>query len=296
MNQRWRGDGPQFTPQELEMLLRLFREEAGLEFPRDTEYVLERKLQERLLALELGDFSDYLRLLRSPAGRRELELALDEVTTHETYFFREEYQLRTFQQELLPQIQAMTEGRKRLTLWSAGCASGEEAYTLAMIVDASGLFDGWSVRVVGSDLSRRCIQVARRGIYGKSSFRTVNKELEGRYFEEEEGRLGVRQDLRDRCLFLQANLLDPERHITLGRMEAIFCRNVLIYLSQEARQRVLQMFYERLCPGGFLLLGHSESLLHTESAFEIVHLNNDVVYRRPEREEGRRSGESLRGR
>lgn len=291
MSQRWRSGGPQLEPQELATLLRLFREEAGLEFSRDTEYVLERKLQERLVALGLSDFAEYTRLLRSAAGRKELELALEEVTTHETYFFREEYQLRTFQQELLPQLRAMTEGRRRLTLWSAGCSSGEEAYTLAMILDASGLFEGWSVRIVGSDLSRRCIAQARRGDYGRSSFRALPRELEERYFTEEQGRLVVIPEIRERCLFLQVNLLDQERHITLGRMDAIFCRNVLIYLAEEARRRVLRGLYERLAPGGYLLLGHSESLLHTESDFEIVHLQGDVVYRRPERDEAKRPQE-----
>jgi hypothetical protein len=126
MSQRWRPDGPLINPQDLSALLRLFREEAGLEFPRDTEYVIERKLQERLAALGLGDFGEYVRLLRSAAGRKELEHALDEVTTHETYFFREEYQLKIFQQELLPRLRVMTEGRRRLTLWSAGCSTGEE--------------------------------------------------------------------------------------------------------------------------------------------------------------------------
>jgi chemotaxis protein methyltransferase CheR len=291
MSQRWRPDGPLINPQDLSALLRLFREEAGLEFPRDTEYVIERKLQERLAALGLGDFGEYVRLLRSAAGRKELEHALDEVTTHETYFFREEYQLKIFQQELLPRLRVMTEGRRRLTLWSAGCASGEEAYTLAMLLDASGLFEGWSVRVVGSDLSRRCIHQARRGSYGRSSFRTLPKDFEDRYFTLNGGRLEVIPEIREMCLFLQMNLLDQERHLTLGRMDAIFCRNVLIYLAAEARQRVLRSLYDRLNPGGYLMLGHSESLLHTESDFEVVHLQGDVVYRRPEQDDGRRPQE-----
>lgn len=296
MNQRQQGEEPLLTPQDLELLVQLFQGEAGLEFPRDTENVLQRKLQERLKILKIRYFSEYIRLLRSPGGQRELEHALDEVTTHETYFFREEYQLRTFQQELLPQIRAMAEGRQRLTLWSAGCSTGEEAYTLAMLVNSSDFFNDWSIHILGSDISRRCIQIARRGVYGKSSFRTTIKGLEDRYFTKENGLFTIRQEIRDQCLFLHANLLDPERHIPLGRMEAIFCRNVLIYLSQEARQRVLQLLYDRLQPGGYLLLGHSESLLHTESAFEVVHLNNDVVYRRPERDDGRRPSDRVKGR
>jgi chemotaxis protein methyltransferase CheR len=278
---RWRPEGPRLNPAERAQLLWIFREEAGLEFPQDTEYVIERKLQERLLQLNLKDFTEYIRLLRSPAGRSELDQALEEVTTHETYFFREDYQLRIFQQELLPQLKTLAEGRRRLTLWSAGCSSGEEAYTLAMLLSDAGHFDGWTLRVVGSDLSRRCIAHARRGVYGRSSFRAVSRDYESRFFAEEAGRLSVLPAIRERCLFLHANLLDQERHITLGRFEAIFCRNVLIYLAEEARERVIQLLHDRLQPGGYLLLGHSESLLHTESPFEAIHLQGDVVYRRP---------------
>ncbi|MCS6898880.1 MAG: CheR family methyltransferase [Myxococcales bacterium] len=296
MSHQWRSGGPRMDPQDLAALLQIFREAAGLEFPRDTEYVLERKLQDRLVALRFDNFGDYVRLLRSTAGRKELEHALDEVTTHETYFFREEYQLRLFQQDLLPRLRAMNEGRRRLTLWSAGCASGEEAYTVAMLLDNSKLFEGWALRVVGSDLSKRCIYQARRGSYGRSSFRALPREFEERYFTLQGERLEVIPKIREMCLFLQMNLLDQERHLTLGRMDAIFCRNVLIYLAEEARQKVLRLLYERLIPGGYLMLGHSESLLHLQSAFEAVHLQGDVVYRRPESDDGRRSQNSGRSR
>lgn len=288
-NSPFRPDGPRLDPSERRQLLLIFREEAGLEFPMDTEFVIERKLQERLAENHLGSFEEYIKLLRTPAGRRELEAALDEVTTHETYFFREEFQLKAFHDELLPRLRALTESRRRLTVWSAGCSTGEEVYTLAMLINESRLFEGWAVRIVGSDLSRRCVHTARRAVYGRSSFRAVPKELLGRYFvEEEAGRMRVIDEIRNQCLFVHANLLDFERHLTLGRMEAVFCRNVLIYLAEEARGQVLQTLYDRLAPGGYLMLGHSESLLHSDSSFEVVHLRGDVVYRRPERDEVRR--------
>lgn len=286
MTSHWRPDGPRLGPDALRQLLLIFRVEAGLEFSQDTEFVLERRLQERLTALELVSFDEYVRLLRTPSGRRELELALDEVTTHETYFFREEFQLRAFRDEILPRLRASNENRRRLTIWSAGCSTGEEVYTLAMILDDSGLFDGWSVRFIGSDISRRCVNLARRGVYSGSSFRAVPPGFLARYFVEEEGRMRVIDSIRNQCLFLQANLLDHERHIPQGRMEAVFCRNVLIYLAEEARRRVLLTLHDRLYPGGYLMLGHSESLLHIDSSFEAVHLRGDVVYRRPEREDG----------
>lgn len=282
---------PRAEPTELRQILQLFRDEAGLSFSPETEFVVERKLRERILALDLISLAEYLNLLRSgPEGRREMEIVLDEVTTHETYFFREEFQLRLFRNELLPRLRALAEPRRRLTLWSAGCSTGEEAYTLAMILDEARDFDDWVVRVVGTDLSRRCVMAARRGIYGGASFRAVPREYMARHFSIDEGGARVNDELKSRCLFLQANLLDGERHPMIGRVEAIFCRNVLIYLCEDARKRVLQVLYDRLCPGGYLLLGHSESLLHGGSSFEVVNLQGDVVYRRPERDDGYKRG------
>ncbi|RYE84658.1 MAG: protein-glutamate O-methyltransferase CheR, partial [Myxococcales bacterium] len=230
------------------VLLQLLRETAGLEFSTDTSFVLERRLQDRLVALSLDSFDDYVRLLRSPAGRAELEHVLDEVTTHETYFFREEYQLRAFRDELLPRLHALAERRRRMTIWSAGCSTGEEVYTVAMLVDASHLFDDWNVRVVGSDLSRRCIERARRGVYGPSSFRSMPRDLLDRYFTLDERQHRVDDSIRAYCAFFQANLLEPERHLGVGRAEAIFCRNVLIYLAEPARRQVLELLFARLEP------------------------------------------------
>jgi chemotaxis protein methyltransferase CheR len=272
--------GPPLSPIEAQKLMELFRQEAGLAFTDEYVTVLERRLRERLLALDMRSFSQYLDHLRSPGGAREMEEALEVVTTHETYFFREEYQLRAFRDEVLPTLRSVLDGRKRLSLWSAGCSTGEEAYTLAMVVAESRLFDGWEVRVFGSDLSRKCIAAARRAVYGKAAFRVVPKEFRNAYFVEEPEGTRPAPAIRALCTFGQINLLYPDRSAVVGRVDAIFCRNVLIYLDTDARRRVIDTLYERLAPGGYLMLGHSESLLNVTSAFEVVHLKEDLVYRK----------------
>jgi chemotaxis protein methyltransferase CheR len=150
-----------------------------------------------------------------------------------------------------------------------------------MLTRDSGLFPGRSVRVFGSDISRRCLSHARRGVYGPSSFRTIPADFRRRYFVDRADGAHVADDLRSVCQFGHLNLLDTPRSSVVGRVDVIFCRNVLIYFDDLARRRTIEMFYERLLPGGYLLLGHSESLLNVSTAFELVHLREDLVYRKP---------------
>ena len=276
---------------EVRLLSDLFRHEAGLAFADDSGFVLERRLKERVAALGLPTFGHYVDYLKHDAGGpRELEEALELVTTHETYFFREEYQLRAFREEVVPRLRQLVGSRRRLSIWSAGCSTGEEAYTVAMLLVHGGLPFGWEARVFGTDLSRRCVTAARRAIYGGAAFRCVPFEFRHRYFVEAADGTAVAPSVRAMCSFAQLNLLDRDRLEVVGRVDAVFCRNVLIYLDQEARRRVLDNVYECLLPGGFLMLGHSESLLHVPSGFEPVRLRDDLVYRKPEGAPSRRGG------
>jgi chemotaxis protein methyltransferase CheR len=242
---------------------------------------MERKLRERLQTLGAADFAEYYHYLRyHPDARAEIERAVDVLTTNETYLFREEYQLRAFQQEVLPLLHERGVRQKRLSIWSAGCSTGEEVYTLAILIRESRLFEGWDVRVIGNDISRRVLQVARRASYGTSSFRSMPCNYQEYFVESPEGRT-VRSDIRAMCNFAHLNLLDGARYNVIGAVDAVFCRNVLIYFDTASRRKVIQEFYERLHPGGFLFLGHSESLLNVSTAFELVHLSSDLVYRKP---------------
>lgn len=273
---------------EYRLLRDLISERLGIWFGPDSRLSLERRLRERLTVRGLASYGDYYQLLKySPLALEEWDEAAELLTTHETYFFREDYQLRAFKDELLPMLAARNKQRRRLQVWSAGCSTGEEAYTIAMLVLASGLFDGWEVRVYGSDLSRKCITAARRGIYGPTSFRATDEAAKNAWFtpnpKPESGplSLGVSPAVRALCHFGQMNLLDEERTHLVGRCDIIFCRNVLIYFDGPSRKRVIDMFHERLVNGGVLLLGHAESLLNVSTAFELLHLKEDLVYRKP---------------
>jgi chemotaxis protein methyltransferase CheR len=275
--------GPRLRVEEFRLLRELINRHCGISFGDDALQTVERRLRERLQLVGTNEFSQYYHYLRyHPDGAAEIERAVDILTTNETYFFREDYQLRAFREEILPNIKANLKARnsKQLSIWSAGCSTGEEVYTLAILIVESGLFEGYEVRIFGNDISRRVLQTARKATYRQSSFRVMDDRYQDYFIETPEGRQ-VKPAIRAMCHFGFLNLLDKGRSAIVGRVDAIFCRNVLIYFDQQSRRQVIESFHERLWSGGYLMLGHSESLLHLSTAFELVHLSSDLVYRKP---------------
>jgi chemotaxis protein methyltransferase CheR len=274
--------GLPMSSEEFRLLAEIIQEHCGLHFDEDMRHLLRRRLTPRVTALGLEGFADYHRFLRyAPARRAELEQIVERVTTHETYFFREPKGLAAFSQEILPELHRRRARGRRLTVWSAGCATGEEAYTAAILIVESGRFGEWDVRVFGNDISRRVLQTARKGLYGRSSFRVTEEPRLRRWFREVDGKHQVRDEIRALVSFGHLNLLDEDMLAIVGEVDVIFCRNVIMYFEPEARRRVAASFHRKLVRGGYLLLGHSESLLNVSAAFELVHLENDMVYRKP---------------
>jgi chemotaxis protein methyltransferase CheR len=213
--------GPRIKPEEFRLLRDFVNDFCGIRFPDDMQFTMERKLRERLQSLEINDFAEYYHYLRyHPDARAEIERAVDVLTTNETYLFREEYQLRAFQQEVLPLLHERGRKQRRLSIWSAGCSTGEEVYTLAILIRESRLFEGWDVRVIGNDISRRVLQVARRATYGNSSFRSMPQNYQEYFVESPEGRT-VRADIRAMCNFAHLNLLDAARYSVIGTVDAV---------------------------------------------------------------------------
>jgi len=265
--------------EEFRLLRDLIGEYCGLSFGPEARHTLERRLRERVTALGLDSFGEYYQLMRfREGGRSELEEAVDLCTINETYFFREEYQLRALREEVLPELSAT---RKKLSIWSAGCATGDEVYSIGITVRESGRFQKAQVRVFGSDISRRCLTAARLGRYSESAFRTTSPRTRAAYFSEGPGGWQIRDDIKSTCHFGHLNLIETSRAAMVGRVDVIFCRNVLIYFDDASRRKVIDMFYDRLLPGGYLFLGHSESLLNVSTAFELVQLREDLAYRKP---------------
>ncbi len=268
--------------EDFDSLRQLVTDRLGLALGPESRSALERRLRDRLVHHGHASFAEYAQFLRfSGAAVEEWEELQDLLTVHETYFWRDETQLRSLRDEVLPLLAEQGKSRRRLAIWSAGCATGEEVYSLAMLVHDSGLFRDWFVRIYGTDVSRRCIGVARRGVFQASSFRTMPPELRRHYFHERADGMHVVERLRSYCSFGQINLAQPEKVSLVGHQDAILCRNVLIYLDGAARRRLIEGFLERLLPGGILVLGHAESLARVSNAFELLPLKGDLVYRKP---------------
>ncbi len=260
----------------------LIRNYCGIYFDDASKYLLERRLSRRVALLNLNDFRDYYRFLLYDSKKdEELSAIMDILTVNETYFFREPNLLRAFSEEILPELRQKNQASRRLRIWSGGCSTGEEPYTIAMLLLEDGRFFGWDIQVTGSDISQRVLQVARKGVYGRNSFRQTDEYYIKKYFREDgEGLWRIKDSVRELVSFSYLNLLDPFRTKLIETMDVIFCRNVLIYFDMESRKKVIDMFYNKLRNGGYLLLGHAESLLNISSSFVLVHLKNDVVYRK----------------
>jgi chemotaxis protein methyltransferase CheR len=270
------------TQEQFRLLRELIYEHSGLTFGDESRYLLERRLAPRLHYHGLEDYGAYHRFLRfDPSRRAELETAVEVLTTNETYFYREPHQLRAFSEEILPALAEENRASRRLRIWSAGCSTGEEVYTIAILLVRSRLFEGWDVDVFGSDIARRVLAVARAGAFGPHAFRTPEAEAIRRWFRQEGGKWHVDADIRRLVSFGHLNLLDDGMTGLVGSVDVVFCRNVMIYFDLEARRRVVRTFRGKLREGGYLLLGHSESLLNVTADFELVHLRNDLVYRKP---------------
>jgi len=268
-------------PEEFRLLRDFISGWCGLWFDDSSSYFLEKRLQNRLREKQLASFTDYYYLLLyGPEREEELVKVVDVLTTNETYFFREPDQLRAFEQGVLPAIQRERAGVRRLRLLSAGCSTGEEVYTLAALLLGSGRFEGWDLEVQGVDLSRRCLARGQAGAYGDHAFRSPEGKALRRWFHLQEGRWVVDDALRRLVHFGAANLLDGEG-LPPPAFDVILCRNVLLYFDPPARRRVLRHLHDRLGDGGWLLLGHAETLLQLSADFELVHLDRELVFRKP---------------
>jgi len=269
---------------EFRLLRDFVYQHCGLNFTEDSKYLLEKRLGRRLQKHNLKNFKDYYYFLRyNPNKDQELTEVIDELTTNETYFFREDFQLRTFVEDILPEIRKSKEreGKQTLRIWSAGCSSGEEPYTIAMLLLDQPWLKSWRVEVIGTDISQRVLHMAREGLYGEASFRNTESQQKMRFFSEQAGKMRVKDDVRNLVTISHLNLFDTARIALLGKMDVIFCRNVIIYFDQTGKRSVIENFFQRLVPEGFLLLGHSESLINISTAFQLRHFKHDMVYQKP---------------
>ena len=257
---------------------------SGIYQTEDKTYLLASRCARRMKALAVSSPADYLaHLTARVSGESELRALLNEITIGETYMFRNPFQLHALQKVIIPQIQAdqQSGGAKHLRIWSAGCSTGEEPYTLAiqLLEDSASLLKGWTFEVVATDINDHSLETARAGIYGDYALRNTTTVIRSKYFHRyDDKRLQVNDQVKTVVHFDRLNLSDERQIHMISPVHVIFCCNVLIYFDLESKRRVIQHFYSKLRNQGYLFLGHAESLFQIDSAFHLVHFSQATGY------------------
>jgi chemotaxis protein methyltransferase CheR len=256
-------------------------------------YLLADACARRMKEIGVATPRDYWDQLTARASREgELRNLLNEVTIGETCLFRSQPQLDALRKVILPEFigEKMKQVVKRLRLWSAGCSTGEEAYTLAMnlIEESEGLLKGWQVEIVATDLNDRSVETAKAGIYGDYALRNTTEYFKRKYFVPADGKkLQVRPEVKKLVNFSRLNLKDDSKMLFMKGMDVIFCCNVLIYFDGPSKSRVVEHFFSNLNFGGYFFLGTSESLLRLNDQFHLVHFPGTIGYWKPSLKSGK---------
>ena len=274
----------QMSEEEFRLLRELIHEQFGLFFDDNQRGSLRSRLAGRVASLGLASFEDYYHYLRfGPQHVEERARMASHLTNNETYFYRENPQLQVFAESVLPGLKdrKMARDDRRISILSAGCSSGEEAYTLAMILYDSGLFFwSWDARVIGMDLDRAALEKAEGGLYHPNSFRSIRPAISEKHFVLEPGGARVKDAIRRMVTFRQGNIVDAASYDGLAGLDVVFCRNVLIYFSDAMILKVMKLFHGVMAPGGYLFLGHAESLSRITDLFTPIRFQGAMVYQK----------------
>ncbi len=263
-------------------------EKCGIYIAENRKYLLENRLLNRLKALGLKNYGEYYEYLKYDSSfRSELKSLYGVITTNETSFYRNPPQLKVLEDGLLRSLLASLQkrGKKELHIWSAGCSTGEEPYTLGMILfDVLGPhLGGWKVAISAGDLSEEVLASARKGEYSSYALRTTPSRIVSKYFDQVgEDKYRVKDSIKALVTFSQLNLKDRSHYRRMRQAHLIFCRNVLIYFDDSMKKQVISGFYDCLCPGGYLFIGHSESLHNISRVFTPQHHPGAIVYKKEE--------------
>jgi chemotaxis protein methyltransferase CheR len=267
------------TQTEFTAIADIVRQQCGINLARKKDLV-ESRLCGLLSRDGYRNFGEYLNRIREDRNGEEMTNLLNLVTTNHTFFFRESRHFEYFEKEVLPWLYANVPSRD-LRIWSAGCSTGEEAYSLAMVIDGffSNKPDRWDTQILGTDISTRALRQAQDGYYSEQSVQQIPADLIRRYFQRAGGdRYRVSERIRDQVIFRRFNLM-ADSFPFRKKFHVIFCRNVMIYFDQKTKNQLIDRFYDITVPGGYLFIGHSEALQRDETMYRYV---MPAVYRKPD--------------
>ncbi len=267
---------------EFRRLCEFLYRRSGMVFTEAKRYYVVRRLADRMKATGTTSFDSYFGRLRGDLDG-EIEQFINAFTVNETYFYREEHQLRCLTTDILAQRIAARPRGDALRMWSVPCSTGEEPYSIAIwLLENWPQVDAYDIEIVGSDIDTEVLEAARGGVYGRRALMRLSPDLVERYFEpagDEQWR--IVDDLRGSVRFTAANIMDLAQTAAHGRFDVIFCRNMLIYFDDASRRMAAENLFESLLPGGYVCLGHTESMSRISPLFEVCRYADAIVYRRP---------------
>ena len=266
---------------EFNKLKDIIYSETGISMNESKIDFLARRIAGRMKSLEIANIKDYLRYLSFDATGRELENLILVIVNHESYFFREYPQLEFFVEQVIPVVEREKKQKKTLSVLSAGCSTGDEPYTLAIILrEMLKDFQSWDVRIDGVDISRLALEKAKKGEYLSRSLRDTPYVYRDRYFEKRGDVYSLVPDVRIMVNFVCANIFNPGDVSSLSCYDIVFLRNVLIYFDYSSGRQVLEQLHGRMNRGAFLFLGQAESVARFTSLFEMERLDRMFIYRK----------------
>lgn len=264
-------------------LRNLIYERTGMQFGENKIYYFKKRIQKRMEFRNIHKVAEYIRYLKMfDRDNREFQDLINLITVNETYFFREFEQLAIFGENCLQEIleKKKAGGDRNLRVFSAACSSGEEPYTLAIILrEMLDDFKSWNVQVKGVDIDENVLAAALKAEYDSRSVKDVPPDYLERYFHRLGGGMyRVKQEIRDLVSFEHVNLMDRRALRNERNYDFIFCRNMLIYFDDQSRKQVVERFYTMLNRGGYIFLGHAESLSRITTSFKIRRIDGFTVY------------------
>jgi chemotaxis protein methyltransferase CheR len=253
-------------------------EKSGIYIPQNKKYLVQNRLLKVIEDNNLKGYDELMYLVKYSPNGKETSRLFNAITTNETYFFREPQQFDIFIDNIVSRVLEEKSITKDIRIWSAACSSGEEPYTISMLMKEKR----FNVRadILASDISTSVLESARRAEYGSYSVRNVPETYLAKYFKNKDGLYALDSSIKNSIRFRNVNLMDKKKVIEMAAMDVIFCRNVLIYFNDRTKEKAVSHLYDSLRPGGFLIIGSSESLHNVTRAFMPITINRVVVYQK----------------
>ncbi|PPD30261.1 MAG: chemotaxis protein [Methylomonas sp.] len=270
------------SDEDFQKFREFFYRKTGIQFESTKRYFVDKRLVERIVETGNENFRGYFTLLRFQASGEELQQLTNLMTVNETYFFREEYQFKCLVESILPEITTRKTDHSPLRVWIMPSSSGEEAYSVAIyLLEYWAGINDWDIEIISSDIDTRILTHARKGLYSARSVQELPAKFLLRYFKRTEEGYQINEDLRQSVEFTRVNLVERADTRAYRNFDVIFCRNLLIYFDDISRKAAAETFYDALKPGGYICLGHSESMSRISSLYKVRKFPEAIVYQKP---------------